>query len=68
MTPTTILSIKGMTCEGCVNAVRRILLAVPGVSDASVTLGRAEISGGEAARLMEAVRDAGFGAEILATE
>jgi len=33
-----VLPITGMTCTGCTNSVRRILLAVPGISSASVSL------------------------------
>ena len=33
-----VLPITGMTCTGCTDAVRRILLAVPGVRAASVSL------------------------------
>ena len=35
---TTTLKIGGMTCGGCVASVTRVLRAVPGVSDAAVTL------------------------------
>ena len=33
-----ILTITGMTCDGCVNSVTRVLQAVPGVRQATVTL------------------------------
>jgi copper chaperone CopZ len=32
------LNVKGMTCQGCVASVTRVLKAVPGVSDVSVSL------------------------------
>lgn len=32
------LTIKGMTCMGCLNSVTRVLKATPGVHDAQVTL------------------------------
>lgn len=35
---TTTLRIDGMTCGGCVASVTRVLQAVPGVTEASVTL------------------------------
>jgi copper chaperone len=30
--------VRGMTCQGCVASVTRVLKAVPGVTDVSVTL------------------------------
>ncbi len=33
-----ILTLSGMSCGGCVNSVTRVLQAVPGVQQASVTL------------------------------
>jgi len=40
------LKVKGMTCNGCVAGVTRVLKAVPGVDDVAVTLspGEAKIS------------------------
>ena len=32
------LNVRGMTCQGCVASVARVLKAVPGVSDVVVTL------------------------------
>ena len=32
------LNVRGMTCQGCVASVTRVLKAVPGVSDVVVTL------------------------------
>jgi copper chaperone len=66
---TTILNIKGMTCMGCVNSVTRVLKAIPGVSDARVTLQPAQATvqyDGAAtnpAQLKHAVEDAGYDAE-----
>jgi copper chaperone CopZ len=57
------LSIGGMTCEGCVRTVTRVLLRVPGVTGAQVDLagGRARIAGSASAReLVAAVQAAGF--------
>jgi copper chaperone CopZ len=53
-----------MACDGCVEAVRNVLARVRGVSSTRVEIGRAEVEGGDPALLMEAVRDAGFGAEV----
>ena len=39
---TTTLKITGMTCGGCVNGVTKVLQAVPGVSEVSVSLDKAE--------------------------
>ncbi|MEE8403581.1 MAG: heavy-metal-associated domain-containing protein [Candidatus Hydrothermarchaeaceae archaeon] len=33
-----IIKVKGMTCEGCVNNVKRALAAVPGVKETEVDL------------------------------
>lgn len=38
----TVLRISGMTCEGCVRAVRRVLGKVEGVDDVTVDLARGE--------------------------
>ena len=38
---TVRLSIEGMTCTGCVNSVTRVLAALPGVSQADVSLTKA---------------------------
>jgi copper chaperone CopZ len=63
---TQTLSITGMTCEGCANAVRRALSRVAGVSKAEVDLAGAraivEATVPQEA-LVAAVRAAGFGAE-----
>jgi copper chaperone len=32
------IAIDGMTCQGCVGSVTRVLKAVPGVTDVSATL------------------------------
>jgi len=61
------LTVTGMTCAGCVNAVRRLLVRVPGTADVRVALetGRAEIIGTATPdALLSAVRKAGFGAEM----
>lgn len=63
-----VLSLSGMSCGHCVAAVRKALLAVPGVTGAEVTLDppRAvvETSGlpGGAGALVRAVEAEGYGA------
>ena len=68
-TPIQRLAVTGMTCNGCVNAVSRVLSHVPGAAEVRVSLdsGRADVSGtANPTQLLEAVRKAGFGAELLA--
>lgn len=63
------LTIAGMTCAGCVNAVTRVLSRVPGAASVHVALetGRAEVAGSAAPdALLSAVRKAGYGAEFVA--
>ena len=36
---TITMSVQGMTCGGCVASVTRVLKAVPGVADVTVTRG-----------------------------
>ena len=62
----TTLNIRGMTCQGCVASVTRVLKAVPGVTDVAVTLqpGTARIAY-DATRTTEsalkaAIEDAGY--------
>ena len=63
---TITLGIGGMTCQGCVGSVTRVLQATPGVSQARVTLtpGQAEVTYDPArtdtAALRKAVEDAGY--------
>jgi copper chaperone CopZ len=64
------LAVSGMTCAGCVGAVTRVLARVPGAANVQVTLetGRAEIAGSATPdALLNAVRKAGYGAELLAS-
>ena len=61
------LNVKGMSCQGCVASVTRVLKAVPGVSDVTVTLqpplARVAYDGARTtvAVLKAAVEDAGYG-------
>jgi copper chaperone len=36
------LPVKGMTCMGCVSGVKRVLGSIPGVSQAEVSLDKAQ--------------------------
>jgi len=63
---TITLDIGGMTCQGCVGSVTRVLQATPGVSQARVSLtpGRAEVTFDPARTdtpaLRKAIEDAGY--------
>ncbi|RAA35543.1 heavy-metal-associated domain-containing protein, partial [Burkholderia multivorans] len=64
---TVLLDIEGMTCASCVSRVEKALAKVPGVTRASVNLAteRATVEASvdvSAARLAEAVEQAGYGA------
>lgn len=60
------LNVTGMTCQGCVASVTRVLKAVPGVSDVIVELtpGTAKIAYDESLAtlpvLKAAIEDAGY--------
>jgi copper chaperone CopZ len=59
----TILSVNGMTCNGCVNTVTKVLNRVPGVTGAQVELdaAKATVEGTASAEdLIAAVEAAGF--------
>lgn len=61
----TVLSVTGMACNGCVKTVTKVLSAVPGVTSAEVDLeaARATVQGtAPVERLIEAVKGAGFDA------
>lgn len=65
--PGSVLAVSGMTCQGCVNAVTRVLSRVPGATDIQVNLaaGRAAVHGdANPDALLAAVRKAGYGAEL----
>jgi copper chaperone len=65
MTPLA-LSINGMSCGHCLNAVRRALSETPGVSVESVRIGRADVQYDPAitspAQIAAAVTNAGYDA------
>jgi copper chaperone len=60
------LEVRGMTCQGCVASVTRVLKSLPGVADAKVDLarGRADVdfdaSRTDTAALKGAIEDAGY--------
>jgi copper chaperone len=64
----TKIKVSGMTCQGCVRSVTRVLKAVPGVEGVEVSLERGEADVRyDPARtalpaLRKAVEDAGYGA------
>ncbi|MDE2466150.1 MAG: heavy-metal-associated domain-containing protein [Alphaproteobacteria bacterium] len=69
--PATVLSVSGMTCEGCANAVTRVLTKVPGVDAANVDIatGRASVTGtARTEDLIAAVMAAGYGAKLATTD
>jgi copper chaperone len=61
-----LIKVSGMTCQGCVRSVTRVLEAVPGVASVEVSLERGEAKVGfdparaDLARLRRAIEDAGF--------
>ena len=63
---TITMKVEGMTCNGCVASVTRVLKAVPGVNDVVVTLtpGAAKVNfdpaATGAAALKTAIEDAGY--------
>jgi len=71
---TVMLAIKGMTCAACVGAVERALVAVPGVSEVSVSLmgKRGQVlyvpELADPKRLVDAVNEAGFEASELSSD
>lgn len=63
---TTTLNVSGMTCQGCVRSVTKVLQAVPGVTavDVSLERGQARVTHQPdqpgLAALKQAVEDAGY--------
>ena len=63
---TITLSVKGMSCGGCVKSVTGVLTALPGISRAEVSLERAEaVVDYDGAlvtqeQMVQAIEDAGF--------
>jgi len=66
---TRVLSISGMTCGHCVQAVTKSLAAVPGVTSVRVNLDPQEASvegDADPAALIQAVMESGYGATVRA--
>ncbi|QKO20896.1 heavy-metal-associated domain-containing protein [Rhodoferax sp. BAB1] len=65
------LSVEGMTCGSCANAVRRALTRVPGVSHVDVDLarGRAMVAspgdGNHLQDMLDALTEAGYKGELV---
>jgi copper chaperone len=63
---TTTIKVTGMTCQGCVRSVTRVLQAVPGVKTVDVSLERGEAqlqfdpARADAPAFRKAIEDAGF--------
>ena len=66
---TLTLNVKGMTCMGCVNSVKRVLTPIAGVANVEVVLetGKIDISfdasQAKPDQFREAIRNAGY--EVL---
>lgn len=61
------LAITGMTCAGCVGAIKRVLARVPGVAGVTVDLdaGRALVDGtARPEDVVTAIQSAGYGAQL----
>jgi len=62
----TTIKVSGMTCQGCVRSVTRVLRAVPGVDAVDVSLEKGEVelrfdpARASAPEFRKAVEDAGF--------
>jgi copper chaperone len=65
MSTTTIITVDGMTCGHCVNAVQTEVGKLDGVTDVSVDLGSGEVTivadaTPDASAVREAVEEAGY--------
>ena len=63
------LSVRGMTCEGCVRAVERVVERIDPSAEVSVDLagGRVELTTtSEAERIAAAIDAAGYQAKVIA--
>ena len=60
--PAYRVAVDGMSCQHCVNAVEKAVLAVAGVTSASVSLeaGYVEVEGGLPHEVVEAIKVAGY--------
>jgi len=65
MSKETVLTLDGLSCNGCVNSVTEALLMLDGVEMAEVTLYEAIVTGNVDEKvLIEAVEEAGFDAQV----
>ena len=67
----TVLNVSGMSCPSCVRHVTSALGAVPGVSKIDVQLREGTVNvrhepEAEISMLIEALREAGYGAQVRA--
>ncbi len=65
------LEIEGMSCEGCVRSVERVLQAVDKVQKVQVEIGKAEAEvaeGLDPGELVRAVEDLGYSVRAVHTE
>lgn len=64
MSKEVVITLEGLSCNGCVNSVTTALMMVDGVEQADVTLYEAHVTGTmKVEDLIEAVEEAGFDAE-----
>jgi len=67
---TITLKVGGMTCQGCVRSVRKVLEGVPGVEQVDVSLEQGEATvrfdpaSADPTRLTQAVENAGYQARV----
>lgn len=40
--PTTVIQIKGMSCQGCISSIKTVLGKIPGVSNVEVSLDKGQ--------------------------
>ena len=52
------LNVEGMTCGGCVSAVKNVLARQPGVKASKVEIGKIELDLDERAQSLDSVRQA----------
>ena len=66
---TLTLSVTGMSCMGCVNSVKNLVSALPGIASVEIELasGRVEVKHDpaqtNAAAIRSAIEDGGYGVE-----
>lgn len=60
------LTVKGMTCMGCVRSVKNVLEPIPGVSRVDITLENGQVTidydpaNGDVKQFTDAINDAGY--------